>query len=145
MLNALAERCDIDAECAQKSSGNRAVGSRAIDVKCSAIYERKRVAEAKLIALGVAAEVIVIVENEHATSLRCLGAIKMRRGKPTDAAAHDNEIIFFARVRARTCALAVTQCVRRLEGSGMAATHAGEQWRIVAGRILRRGVGRLYD
>ena len=93
----------------------------------------------ELVALGVAAEIVVIVEDEDARA-RARRAIELRRRQPADAAAHDHQVVAFAgaataRLRPE---IAVAQAMRVLEDAGVAAAQAGEGRRIVSGRVLGR-------
>ncbi len=94
----------------------------------------------EFVALGVTAEIVVVVENEDARGL-VLGAVEMRRRQPADAAADDDQIVSLAgrgdRARLRP-EIAVAQRVRRFESPRMAAAQAGERRRIISGRVLGR-------
>ncbi len=92
-------------------------------------------AQIEFVAFGVAAEIIVVVEDENAAVAR-VRAVEMRGGETADAPAHDDEIVFFARVRRRRRGFAVAQCMSGFEGARMTAAHAGEQRGVVAGRVL---------
>src|SRR5215467_6746181 len=56
----------IDAELAQEPRRNDAVGSPAVDLQCPAVYQLYPAAQLELVALGVPAEIVVIVEDENA-------------------------------------------------------------------------------
>ena len=94
----------------------------------------------------MAAEVVVVVEDQNPPGVDGLREKEMRRGKPADSRAHHNEIVGFAGVDAGLLFRSVAKRVRRLERSGVAAAHAGEQRRIVARPVLSRatrsGAGR---
>jgi hypothetical protein len=79
----------IDAECTQKAVGNCAIGPRGVDRVGSAIHQRQPAGEPEFIALGMAADIVVIIDNEDAR-IRAPGAIKIRRREPADAAADHN-------------------------------------------------------
>ena len=72
----------------------------------------------KLIALGVAAEVVVIFDDQDARLGSRNLAKEMRRGEPADAAPHHHQIVGFSSVN-RGPGLgpegAVTQAVRHFE------------------------------
>ncbi len=95
----------------------------------------------EFVALGVTAEIIVIVEQKDAAAAAALRAVEMRGGKPADAGADDDEIVALAGVLERWRRLAVAQRVGSLEGARMTAAHAGEERRVIAGRILSRRRG----
>ena len=101
-------------------------------------------AELEFVAFSVAAEIVMVVENEDAGG-RALRAIEMGCGESTDAAANDHQIVgIFARLRGRRGfpEVAVAQAVGHFEGARVAAAQAGEGGRVVAGRVLRCGVCR---
>ena len=56
----------IDAELFQKTVRNGTVRPWTVDLESSAVDQRQAAAELKLVALGMAAEVIMVVENEDA-------------------------------------------------------------------------------
>ena len=99
--------------------------------------------EIEFVALRMAAEVVVIVENEDAARAAGMLAIEMRGGKTRDARAHHDEIVSFAGIDGGGRGLSVAQGVGGFERSGMTAAHAGEERRIVAGRILGCGRDRI--
>ena len=137
----LGQRNRIDSQGAQQSVRYGAVAARTVDCPGSAIHERQPAGELELVALGVAAYVVVIVENENAR-IRLPGAIKMCSREPADAAAYDDQIIVFAGRCDRPGARPETglaQRMRGLEAARMAATQPSQRRRIIAGGILCRG------
>src|SRR6202789_456281 len=97
--------------------------------------------QVEFIAFGMAAEIVVVVEDQNA-AVGLLCAIKMRGGEAADAPSDHDQVVFLAGTRGGRPALAVAQRVSVLEGAGMAAAHAGEQGRVVAGSILGGGGAR---
>ena len=91
----------------------------------------------EFVALGVAAEVVVVLEDQHPTGAAVARAIEVRRREPADAPPDDDQIIGLTRIDGARHGGAIGQCVRRLECARVAAAHAGEQRRIIAGKILR--------
>jgi len=94
----------------------------------------------KLVALGVTAEIVVIVENKN-PRVGALLAIKMRRRQAADAGAHDNEVVVLSRrsdFAGLKQELAVAQTMGGFESAWMTAAQPGQGWRIVSGQILRR-------
>ena len=53
----------------------------------------------EFVALGVTAEIVVIVEKENAAAASALRAIEMRGGEPADAGADDDEVVALAGIR----------------------------------------------
>ena len=114
----------------------------------SAVHQRPPAGKRELVALGVATDVVVIVENENAR-LRPLRPVEMRRRKPADAAADNDQVIVFAGRRHRTGAppeVAVAQRMRGLETAWMIAPQPGQRRWIIVRRILCGGLcGRRGD
>ena len=134
-----AELHRIDAERCEQPARDRAVGIGAVDVERAAVDQLHAAVHVELVALGVAAEIVVVLDDQDLrTGPR--GAIEIRRRQPADAAAHDDEVVALVRVDQR-CRLgpeiAVAHFMRRLERAGMAAAHAKPRRRIIVRRVLR--------
>ena len=71
------ERDRIDAKGFQQTVCHDAVGPRAVDLQGAAVDQRQTAAELELITFGMAAEIIVIVENEDTRGL-APRAVEMR-------------------------------------------------------------------
>src|SRR5579863_6560963 len=97
-LDLARERRDVDAEFLEESLRDCAVRPRAVDLERAAVDQLQPPVEGELVALGVAAEVVVIVEDQDARPGAGVLAIVMRRGQAADAAAHDDEIVLLARL-----------------------------------------------
>src|SRR5260370_8952545 len=127
LVEVLGIRWYVDAEFFDQALGNRTVGSRALNGKCSAKAQAERTTDAKFVALGVSSKVVVVFEDEDACfSATCL-AVKMRGGKAADSAADDNQIVDFAglfRLARRIPESAVAQSVGGVKRTGMAAPHS---------------------
>jgi len=80
----------------------------------------------ELVALGVAAEIIVVIENENAAIGRSLGAVEVRGGESADPGTHDDEIVLLTGIGRLRQRLPVAQRMGRLEGAGMTAAKPGE-------------------
>jgi len=89
------KRDRVDAEAFQKATGDRAVRPRAVDTHRAAIDQRKSPVQRERVAFGVAAEIVVIVENENARA-RARRAVEVRRRQSADAAAGDHKVEAFA-------------------------------------------------
>ncbi len=70
MLDFAAQLRHIDTQLRQQRLRNRRVRARAVDLQRAAIHQVQPAAELKLVALGMAAEVIVIVEDQNSGSRR---------------------------------------------------------------------------
>ena len=93
----------------------------------------------ELVALGVAAEIVVVLEDQDLGRIAMRLAIEPRRGKAADAAANHDQIVFFLdRLAGKIELFAFArQAVRHLEGAGMAAAQPGQSRRVVAAPSLR--------
>ena len=94
--------------------------------------------DGELVALGVAAEIVVVLDDQDLRRVAMRLAVEPGRGKAADAAADHHEIVFLLdRLAGEVEFLALArQPVRHLEGAGMAAAQPGQRRRVVA-----RGVG----
>ena len=88
-----AERFDIDAQLADESGRDRTVWARAVDLERAAVEELQTLAHVKFIALGVAAEVIMIVQHQNARIGAVPGPKEMRGRQSADTTADDDEIV----------------------------------------------------
>jgi len=82
----------IDAQFLDQSASFFAVGRGALDRKRSAEAETERIAHAELIALGVSAKVVVVVEDKNARVRASNLAIEVRGREAADAATYDDEV-----------------------------------------------------
>src|SRR6266852_2408293 len=103
-----------------------------------AVSDERLPAAREFVALGMAAKIIVIVENQNARFVSSLLAIKIRRGKTADTASHDDQIVSFFVFCGVIPLLPIAQRVPRLPGPVMAAAHAGFRRRVIAGLLLWR-------
>ena len=62
--------------------GNRAVGERRLDGERAAVGQKQAAAGTKLIAFGVAAKVIVIIEDQYARAIARKLTIEIRGRQP---------------------------------------------------------------
>ena len=85
----------------------------------------------------------MIVEDKNARVRACNLAIEVRGREAADAAAHDDEVVGFARVLRRAGCVpegTVAQGVRGIERAGMATAQSRERGGIVVRRLLRIAV-----
>ena len=90
----------IDAQGLQQAVGDRAVGERTVDLQGAAVHQVQLAAEVVLVALGVAAEIVVVVEDQDARA-GPRGAVEVRRRQAADAAADDDQVVGLAGVLGR--------------------------------------------
>ena len=105
------------------------------------IADQRTIAGFELVALGVAAEVVVVVQNQDASLASCRLAIKIRGGKSADAASDNHQVVglaSFFRSAKLVPRFAVTQCMRKRVGSLVIAAHCGECRRVISGSLFRR-------
>ncbi len=95
----------------------------------------------KLVALGVSAEVVVVVDHQHTRFFACALAEKVCRRQAADSASdHDQVVGFTGRLRRAVgipC-LAIAQAVRISKCSIVIAAHAGESRGVVVRGLLGR-------
>src|ERR1700687_1993065 len=89
---------NIDAQLLNHAFGYGAIRSGTLDRKRAAKTQAEGIVYAELIALGVSAEVVVVVEDEDASLGAGRLAIEMRGRETADAAADNDQVIDFARV-----------------------------------------------
>ena len=114
--------------------GDGAVGSGTLNGEGASKTQAERVVHAKFVALGVSAEVVVIIENEDARFVAGRLAVEMRGRQSADAAADDDQVVGFAGIfglARRIPESSIAKAVRGFERSGMAAAHAGQSGWIV--------------
>src|SRR2546430_4061443 len=86
------QRGGVNAKIVHRFVSHLAVRKRRLNGPCAAVAKQQPAAGTKLIALGVAAEIIVIVENENAgVGFLCTPEIGCR--EPTDSSANDDQVI----------------------------------------------------
>src|SRR5271170_4301294 len=133
----------INAKLGEQTASFLAIGERRFDGEGSTVGQQQTSSGTKLVALRVAAEVVVIVENEDASRGTGSLAIEVSGGKTAHARAHDNEVVSFVGVDRRPRRLpesAIAQGVRNFKGSIVTAAHAGESGRIVSRHVLSKGL-----
>src|SRR6185369_6651293 len=92
------ETGDIDPEVAQQALGVRApLCLRRVDRLAAAVANEQPPADGELVALGVAAEIIVVIEHKDAR-LRPGAAIEMGGREPADAAADHDQVVALLRL-----------------------------------------------
>ena len=118
--------------------GRHHVGGAAVRDQLLAVVE-------KFVALGVSAEIVVIVEDQDAGIGAGALAIQIGRGEAAQAAAHDDEVIALPHVLGAGEALAIPQGMSALERAGMLAAHAGAHRRIAVRRDGAIGICEFRD
>ena len=86
---------DVDAELRDERLGHRAVRRGAVDRLRAAVAEIGAAVVNELVSLGVAAEVVVVVEHQDPRG-RPGFPEKVRRRETADAGADDNQVVLFA-------------------------------------------------
>ena len=125
------EALELDAELFEEFFRLVAETGRRIDGLAAAIADEKTpIAARELVALGVPAEVVVIIENENTRLCAHAFSEEVRGGEPADAAPDDDQVIGFARVRGVFPRSAVFHLMRRLPRPVVRASHPGKCGRI---------------
>src|SRR5207302_10270042 len=128
----------IDPEFCDESLCHRTIGGRTLDGEGSAKTKAKGIAYAKLIALGMTAEIIVIVENQDSSVGICFTK-EMSGCKSADTASHDDQVVGFLGIFWFSGGIperAIAQTVRGLKRSRMTSPHARKSRRIVNPRLV---------
>src|SRR5262249_43555146 len=90
------ERPEADPEVAQQPPCDRTVERlRRLQRLAAAVADDGAAIDRELVTLGVAAEIVMVVEDEDARVLARCAAVEPRRRKPADAAADHDEVIAF--------------------------------------------------
>src|ERR1700733_9854521 len=110
----------------------------------------------KFIATSVAAEVVVVLEDQNPRVRTGMAAVEVSCGEAADPAADDHEIVGFAsalRLGGRVPKRTVAELMRDFKRAGMTPAKSGESGRLVARVarsnsllekwILRRAIGTL--
>ena len=93
----------------------------------------------KFVALGMAAEVVVIIENQNPRVFPCALAEEIGGCQPADPAADDYEVVALAgicRIAEGIRALAVAQAMGKGECSVMIAAHSHARGRVIIRRFF---------
>jgi hypothetical protein len=136
------EAGDVDAELLEQALGDTAVeGLGRLHRLAATVADDQALTEAKLVALGMPAEIVVVVEDEDAR--RAVGApIEPGRRQPADPAAdYDQVVALLDRHTVEGEGLAIAQLMADLERARMMAAHPRERGRIARGlrHDLRHG------
>ena len=106
----------------------------------AAVAQEQATRNLKFVALGVPAEVVMIIEDQDARARARLLAIEVGCRQTTDTAPHHYKIVGFAsafRIGSSAPESFVPQLVRDLEGTGVVPSHGRQRGRVVT-RILGR-------
>ena len=131
---------DINPQFFDQPLRHSAIRSRALDGKCSAKAQHGPLAGVELVALGVSAKVVVIVEDENARLRPGSLAEEMGGGEAADAPTDDDQVIVLACVDRRSCLIpesSVAQAMSGIKRSRMTAAQAGQSRGIVVRRFFR--------
>ena len=115
MLDFPAQLLHVYAELSEQAGGYRRVRTRTVNLESAAIEQVQAAAQLKLVALGMPAKIIVIVEDQDAAGPRPPGAEKVRGRQPADATAHHDQVIRFVGIRGSAGLSPVAQGMRILE------------------------------
>ncbi len=85
----------IDSEFLQQPVGHRTVRVGAVDQQRAAIQQLKPSAEVKLVAFGMASEIVVVFQNQDASRFSSLLAKEVGGRQTADASSDDHEIVCF--------------------------------------------------
>ncbi len=131
------EPVQVDADVFEELPGGQVVALGRLDVQGAAVEYQRAAVVLELVPLGMAAEVVVIVEDEDPGGSADVFDEEVRGRQPADPTANHHEVVLFARVdRIREVPFPpIAKLVSHLEGALVAATHAGEGRRVVVARL----------
>jgi hypothetical protein len=121
------QRRRIDPQLVHQAARLFTVRKRRFDPARPSSADQESAVDVKLVALGVAAEIVVIVQDEDPRVLPGFLAEVVGRCQAADARANHHQVVHLSRVGHRTGFLpegAVPHLVPRLERAHMAAAHA---------------------
>jgi hypothetical protein len=130
----------IDAKIGEQLFRGETIGKRRFNAHRAAIAKDGAAPVSKLVALGMAAEIVVIVDDQYLAIGAERLAVEIGGRQPGNAAPDDHQIIMFAAVIGRHGAVkfAITRLVGHFERAGILAAQAAAQRRV--GRSVgRRG------
>ena len=90
-VEVIVKALDIDTDVAKQLPADFRIGRGHVDGLGAAVADAGAAADLELVALGMAAEIVVIVEHQDAC-VRPFRAVEVRGGEAADAAAHDDEV-----------------------------------------------------
>jgi hypothetical protein len=90
----------------------------------------------KLVALGVTAKIIMVVQQQDARPGRGSRPKKMRGRKTADAGADHDQIVRLAGIDTLRPSGSISQRMRTLERARMATPHAIQERRVITGQVL---------
>ena len=116
------------------------VAAPRFDVQGATVQREHPAVVAELVALGVPAEVVVVIENQDFRASTDVTKKVVRGGQPTQTAAHDHQVVGFIQAgRARQIHLAsIAKLMSDFERSRMTPAHANARRRVIVWRALRR-------
>jgi len=130
----------IDPQIANHSLGDRTINRWTLDGIRSPVTEHEGLIDLKFVSLGVAAEIVVVLKDEHPRSFTRSGMEEPCRRKAADAAAHHDQVVTLTGAlglpgMGPECTIA--QLVCDLKRARMAAAQSMSGRWIVSGTILR--------
>jgi hypothetical protein len=133
--------CPVDAQVPEEPGRDWAVLRGRLDVERASVAQVEAPVVAELVALGVAPEVVVVVEHQHAAvGAADLPSEEVGGGQAADAAADHHQVVRLAGVARGVVCLAADEPVRDFPRAVVAPPHAGSGRRVEP-LLARRGVG----
>ena len=129
----------VDAELANEPFRHRRIAAGRFQQHGAAVADHQAAADLKLVALGVAAEVVVVVQDQDFGGCAHGFPVEVGRREPADAAADHHQIKVLAGAGpgpART----VAQRMGDFKGTWVRTAHAGQRRRVVARQVLSAGI-----
>ena len=129
--DALVVALPVDPDLLEQAFRDLAVLRGRLDVQGAAVHQVGPAVEPELVAFRVAAEVIVVVEDQDAGIRSRLFREVVRGGEPRDPGPHHHQVVRLADVGGGPLAALVGELVRDLERPLVGAAHPGAERRVV--------------
>ena len=129
--DALVVALPVDADLLQQALRDLAVLRGRLHVQGAAVHQVGAAVEPELVALGVAAEVVVVVEEQDAGVRARLLREVVRGGEPRDAGPHHHQVVRLSGVGRGPLAALVGELVGDLERPVVGAAHPGAERRVI--------------
>src|SRR5262249_50510371 len=102
VLYLVAQTLYVDPQLLNQSSRYRRIRPRTVNLQRAAIHQMQSATELKLIPPGMAAKIIVVVEDQYAGVRRGACPEEISRGQPAYTAAYYDQIVRFTRISRAT-------------------------------------------
>ena len=130
---------EIDSDRCQQCSGYGAVMIYGLEIRRPPVEHQRAAVVCELVACGVAAEIVVIVQNQHARASTRRSQEEVRGREPAQATTHDHKVVALAGVGRGSPPLAVPERMSDFKGPRVASPHPCASGRIILPLLLQLG------